>query len=100
MIVSSRRDQDESLHIGLMGRIFVLSFVLINLIALNASSVPEIPDPGVTVTPGSICCGDCITVTIPVKNLRSVTFHGRIEVYIIDAKGYSNRQNSLSMRAL
>jgi len=80
-----------------VSRIFFLSFVLINLITLNASSVPVIPDPGVTVTPGSICCGDCITVTIPVENLRSVTFHGRIEIYIIDASGYTNPQNSLSI---
>jgi len=97
MKVTLCRDQDTPLPVGLVSRIFVLSFVFINLITLNASSLPEIPDPGVTVTPGSICCGDCITVTIPVKNLRSVTFHGRIEIYVIDAKGYTNPQNSLSI---
>jgi len=51
----------------------------------------------VGVSPGSICCGDWVTVTISLTNTGESVFSGRVEIYIIDANGNQDRMDGLSI---
>jgi hypothetical protein len=51
-----------------------------SLFIFSASAVPIIPSPGVDTDKSNICCGDYITVNVPVKNLKSVS--KTVSVYI------------------
>jgi hypothetical protein len=68
---------------GVKKKIAVTVFVsvVLSLLILSASAVPIIPDPGVSTDKSSICCGDQITVIVPIKNLQSVTKY--LQVYLV-----------------
>ena len=65
----------------------LVAVCLIVSMILPASAVPIIPDPGVSTDKSSICCGDEITVVVPVKNLRSVTKYLHIDIVIKNPSG-------------
>jgi hypothetical protein len=58
-----------------------------SLFIFSASAVPIIPSPGVDTDKSSICCGDYITVNVPVKNLRSVSKTVSVYIEIKDPNG-------------
>jgi hypothetical protein len=66
---------------------FLVAVCLIVIMISPASAVPIIPDPGVSTDKSSICCGDEITVVVPVKNLRSVTKYLHIDIVIKNPSG-------------
>ncbi len=71
---------------GIVVTVFV-SLVL-SLLILSVSAVPIIPDPpGVSTDKSSICCGDQITVIVPIKNLQSVTKYLQVYIVIKDPSG-------------
>ncbi len=70
----------------------LLSLFLIFISVISAANCFDI-----SITPGSICCGDCITVTISLTNTGGSIFNGHIDIYIIDAAGIQNRMNGLDI---
>lgn len=73
-----------------VSRLLSLFLILLSLIsAVNCFDI--------SVTPSSICCGDCITVTISLTNTGDSIFNGHIEIHIIDAAGYQNPMNGLDI---
>lgn len=73
--------------------LYMLSFLWLLLI----SSITCVSCFDVSVSPGSICCGDWVTVTISLTNNGDSVFSGRLEIYIIDANGYQDRMDGLSI---
>lgn len=73
--------------------LYTLSFLWLLLI----SSITCVSCFDVSVSPGSICCGDWVTVTISLTNNGGSVFSGRLEIYIIDANGYQDRMDGLSI---
>lgn len=78
-----------------------VSMVLILLLVMNFNVLPVfapiIPDPGVSVSPGSVCCDGCGSLTIPVKNIRDVSFNGHIDIKISDSSGNIISQDSIRL---
>jgi len=75
---------------GAKKKIVVTVFVsiILSLLVLSASAVPIIPDPpGVSTDKSSICCGDQITVIVPIENLKSVTKYLQVYIEIKDPSG-------------
>jgi len=69
---------------GTTKRPMVITLMLLFIMNLSIMPVvgPIIPNPGPSVSPGNICCDDCSSLSIPVKNIKDVIFNGRIEIKI------------------
>ena len=76
----------RSLAIVIFKRSFILFFIMLSLCP-TISGLPRIDQAGISATPNPACCGDPITVNVPINIPGDESFSGSIQLSITDTIG-------------